>query len=155
MKISVIITSYNYEHYIKDAVESVLNQTFRDFELIIIDDCSLDNSTETVEEFMKEDERIILLKHDYNNEGIMITRNEGIRMAKGKYIAMLDADDTFIHKDILKNSLYIAEKGNLDIVEFSKYIFYGGRFKQKSYEFPELNLSYIIKQPELRTKFIF
>ena len=48
MKISVIITSYNYEHYIKDAVESVLNQTFRDFELIIIDDCSTDNSAEII-----------------------------------------------------------------------------------------------------------
>ena len=152
--ISVVMLIYNQAHCLHRCLRSIQNQSLKNIEIIIVDDCSLDNSVELIKEYQKEDPRIILKEHDANR-GMIKARTDGARIAKGKYITSIDGDDAFIHKDILKNSLYIAEKGNLDIVEFSKYIFYGGRFKQKSYEFPELNLSYIIKQPELRTKFIW
>ena len=83
------------------------------------------------------------------------TRTDGVRKAKGKYITSIDGDDTFIHKDILKNSLYIAKKANLDIVEFSKYTYKKGKFIEKYYfDFPGIDLNYIVYQPELKTKFI-
>jgi glycosyltransferase involved in cell wall biosynthesis len=78
---------------------------------------------------MKEDERIIFKKHEDTNEGIMITRNEAIRKAKGKYISILDADDNFLHKDILKFSLHVANIANLDVVEFKTAYYSYKEFK--------------------------
>jgi hypothetical protein len=80
--VSIITTIYNQAHCIHKAIRSIQNQSLKNIEIIIIDDCSLDNSTSTVEEYMKEDERIVLIKNEMN-EGIMITRNKGIKQAKG------------------------------------------------------------------------
>ena len=148
--ITVVTTMYNQAHCIYKAIRSVQNQSLKNIEMIIVDDCSLDNSTETVEELMKEDERIILVKHD-SNEGIMITRNEAIRMAKGKYITMLDADDTLLHKDILSYSLHVANMADLDVVEFwTKYYREGKSLGYYHYH----SINSIISQPELKYKFI-
>ena len=146
--ISIVTTLRNQAHCIHKAIRSVQNQSLKNLEMIIVDDCSLDNSIEIVENFMKEDDRIILVKHNIN-EGIMITRNEAIRMAKGKYIAVLDADDTFIHKDILLYSLNAATLADLDVLEFYSAYYYNHQFKGYYHyhgDFP------IIYQPELRTK---
>ena len=85
------------------------------------------------------------------NEGVMITRNEAIRMAKGKYISVLDSDDTFLHKNILNYSLYVANMANLDIVEFYTSLYTFGTFKGY-YHFH--GFYPIIYQPELKNKFI-
>ena len=148
--ISIIITMRNQAHCIYKAIRSVQNQSLKNIEMIIIDDCSLDNSTEVVENLMKEDDRIILLKHDNVNKGVMITRNEGIRMAKGKYISILDADDTFLHKDILKYSLNVANMADLDVVEFLAAFINKGNL-EGYYHYHGNNP--IIYQPELREKF--
>jgi cellulose synthase/poly-beta-1,6-N-acetylglucosamine synthase-like glycosyltransferase len=116
--VTIIITLRNQAHCIHKAIRSAQNQSLKNIEIIIVNDCSFDNSTSVVEKFMKEDERIKLINHEEYNEGIMKSRVESIRMAKGKYITFLDGDDTFIHKDILKYSFNVAEMGNLDIVEF-------------------------------------
>jgi len=91
-KISVLMPAYNAEKYIGDAIESILNQSFTDFEFIIIDDCSTDCTWEIIQEYAKKDERIVSVK---NNENLKISKtlNRGIRLAKGKYIARMDADD--------------------------------------------------------------
>jgi len=65
-KVSVVMSVYNGEKYLAEAIESILNQTFRDFEFIIIDDASVDNSYKILEEYKKKDERIILLKNEKN-----------------------------------------------------------------------------------------
>ena len=149
--ITVVTTIYNQAHCIHKAIRSVQNQSLKNIEIIIVDDCSLDNSTETVEQFAKEDERIIFFKHEDINEGIMITRNEAIRKAKGKYICILDPDDALIHKDILKYSLHVANMANLDVVEFYTPLYtnnvFQGFYHLHGY-FP------IIYQPELKNKFI-
>lgn len=88
IKISVVMPVYNGEAYIGDAIESVLNQTFRDFELIIIDDGSTDATVSVIRRY--EDSRIVLLK---NGHDFIKALNTGLRMAKGKYIARMDADD--------------------------------------------------------------
>ena len=151
--ISVIMTVYNQAHCLHKCLRSIQNQSLKNIEIIIVDDCSLDNSVELIKEYQKDDTRIIIIKHDANR-GKIKTRSDGMRKAKGKYIASIDGDDAFIHKDILKNSLYIAEKGNLDIVEFSKYTYKEEKFIEKIYDFPGIDLNYIVHQPELRTKFL-
>ncbi len=96
-KISVVIPVYNGEKTIQETIESVLAQTFTDFELIIIDDGSSDRTVEIIEEIIKKaikenlDQRIRL--HSFPNKGLSATRNRGIRRSKGDYIAFIDADD--------------------------------------------------------------
>lgn len=89
-KISVIMPVYNGEKYLREAIDSVLSQTFSDFEFIIINDCSKDKTVDIINSY--NDERIILINND-KNLGIAKTLNKGIEKAKGKYIARMDADD--------------------------------------------------------------
>ena len=119
--------------------------------IIIVDDCSSDNSTEIIKRYQKEDNRIIIIEHK-TNKGKIKSRSDGIKHAKGKYITILDGDDALIHKDILKNSLYIATLGNLDVVEFKMMTFKRGKLKKWENHYP-MSTYNIIYQPELRTKF--
>ncbi|MGJ0363446.1 glycosyltransferase [Aliarcobacter cryaerophilus] len=89
--ISVILPVYNGEKYLKEAIESILNQTYKDFEFIIINDGSKDSSLEIIKEYKKVDERIVAVSRE--NKGLIATLNEGIEKAKGKYIARMDQDD--------------------------------------------------------------
>lgn len=89
-EISVLMPVYNAELYVREAVDSILNQTFTDFEFIIIDDCSTDGSYEVLKSIT--DDRIKLYRND-KNLNKSETRNKGLRLAKGKYLALMDADD--------------------------------------------------------------
>ena len=89
---TVVVPVYNVEKYIKQCIESIINQTFKDFELLIIDDCSTDNSMKIAEELSAKDSRITLLYGD-KNRGVGYVRNRGIDLAKGKYIMFTDSDD--------------------------------------------------------------
>lgn len=84
--------AYNAEKYIEAAVRSVLCQTWADFELLIIDDCSQDATAEIAERLAEEDRRIVLLKND-ENSGVSVSRNMGVAQARGDWIAFLDSDD--------------------------------------------------------------
>lgn len=106
--ISVLLPSYNHESFLSEAIESVLNQTFRDFEFIIIDDCSSDNSREIIKYYKERDERIKIYFHN-ENRGIARTQNELIDKAQGKFIAFLNSDDVW-NKDKLEKQLKILEK---------------------------------------------
>lgn len=88
--VSVILSVYNGESYISESIESILNQTFRDFELIIINDGSIDRTSEKLKSYT--DSRIINLENE-KNIGIARSSNKGLRMARGRYIAIMDADD--------------------------------------------------------------
>ena len=90
-EISVVMPVYNGELFIKEAMESILNQTYNDFEFIIIYDESTDGTLSIIQEFQEQDARIILINGD--KEGISGALNKGIKEAKGKYIARMDADD--------------------------------------------------------------
>ena len=111
-KVSIIIATYNRENYIKEAIDSALSQSFSDWEMIIIDDASEDNTEKIVQQFIdeksaKEDsikERIKYIKNE-ENLGIAKTRNKGLRIALGTYIAPLDSDDFWIDKDKLKKQI--------------------------------------------------
>ncbi len=89
---TVIIPLYNKENFIRDAIKSILNQTFTDFELLIINDCSTDNSVNIASEFLSE--KVQLIYQD-KNSGLAATRNTGIKKANSNYVSFLDADDVW------------------------------------------------------------
>lgn len=90
--VSIITPSYNSEKYIAATINSVINQTYKDWELIIVDDASIDNTHNIVSVFCKKDHRIKIIKQQ-KNVGAGVSRNVGINAAKGSYIAFLDSDD--------------------------------------------------------------
>ena len=153
--VSIIMTMYNQAHCIHKGIRSVQNQSLKNIEIIIVDDCSQDNGTDIIKEYQKKDPRIILISHDMN-EGEIKSRTDGIRKAKGKYITIIDGDDALIHKNILKNCLFIAQKGKLDVVEFKGITYRKGKLGNTVYNYYNKKdfIDLIIYQPELRDKFI-
>lgn len=93
LQISVIVTVYNVEKYISRCIESVLNQTKPDFELVVVDDCTPDRSMEIVGQYADKDSRIRICRNE-ENSGLMWARKVGVEHAKGEYIVYLDSDDT-------------------------------------------------------------
>lgn len=106
--VSIIMPSYNTGRFIKETVESVLAQTHSNFELIIVDDCSTDNTDEVVASF--EDARIKYIKNE-KNSGAAVSRNRALREATGKWIAFLDSDDLWEPEKLEKQIAFMTENG--------------------------------------------
>ena len=104
-RISVIVPVYNADLYIKDCIESILRQSFRDFELILVDDGSLDRSGEICDAYEKKDSRIRVIHQ--TNQGQAAARNHAIKIAKGEWVCFVDSDD-LIHPNMLKSLLHAA-----------------------------------------------
>ena len=142
--VSIIMPSYNTGGYIKKALESVLAQTYSNWELIIVDDCSTDNTDEIVSAFFT-DARIHYIKNE-KNSGAAISRNHALREAKGKWIAFLDSDDLWHPEKLERQIKFMCEKGyKFTYTDYSiqlngnwlAYIYYGpnvvGKWKMKNY----------------------
>lgn len=97
--ISIIIPVYNVEKYLKKCVNSIINQTYTDFELILVDDGSTDNSGKICDEYSKKDSRVIVIHQ--RNQGTAVARNTGLDLVHGEYIIFIDADD-YIESDCLR-----------------------------------------------------
>lgn len=97
-KISVIMPVYNAEKFIKDSIESILNQTYKNFEFIIVNDGSIDSSLKIIKEYKEKDNRIKII--DQKNEGVSRSRNNAIKKSTGIYIAFIDADDVWENNKI-------------------------------------------------------
>lgn len=110
--VSIIIPIYNTEKYLRECIESILNQDMRDFELILVNDGSTDGCAQICEEYKNKDDRIIFVTKD--NGGVSDARNMGINIAKGKYLIFCDSDDTMVSGALKKTVLY-AEKHMCDI----------------------------------------
>ena len=108
-KFSIIITVYNVEKYLKKCLESIKNQSYKDYEVIIVNDGSTDKSKDILDEY---DYKVINQK----NQGLSVARNNGVKKAKGDYLIFLDSDD-YIEKDLLKE-INKSLKNNPDIVRF-------------------------------------
>ena len=106
-KVSVITPLYNSEKYIAEAIDSVLLQSYTDFEMIIIDDCSQDNSVNIVNSYNDKRIQLICLKE---NNGAGVARNKGIDLAKGRYIAFLDSDDQWLPNKLEKQINFMRAK---------------------------------------------
>lgn len=120
--VSVIIPMYNSQRYIQSCVMSVLNQTFRDFEVICVDDCSTDDTVKIVTELAKKDPRVKLVRHMKNSGAASQPRNTGIRMSRGKYIGFLDSDDMYT-PTALAELVAEGEKWNADVVHTEQVYF--------------------------------
>ena len=106
--VSIIMPSYNTGKYIAKSIKSVLVQTYKNWELIIVDDCSTDNTDEVVADFLT-DKRIRYIKNE-KNSGAAISRNRALREAKGRWIAFLDSDDLWMPQKLEKQIQFMQEK---------------------------------------------
>ena len=118
MKVSIITPVYNSEKFIKDTVESVLKQTYENWEMILVDDCSSDNSENIVKEFLDKDDRIKYIKLE-ENSGAAIARNKAIEMSTGRFIAFLDSDDIWAYNKLEKQINFMT-KNNIGF-SFTSY----------------------------------
>jgi glycosyltransferase involved in cell wall biosynthesis len=141
------------EKYIKQNLLSIINQSFQDFEIIVINDFSKDNTEKIIQHLQEKDERIKFVNHP-QNLGVYRSRMEAILNAKGKYILIMDPDDMFLNENLFKELYDYSSSFNLDIVEFSVYqqnegeknIFVpNNHFEYHYHQFPQN----IIYQPEL------
>lgn len=125
--VTVIMPSYNVAPYIEGSVRSVIAQTFADWELLIIDDCSKDNSYDIACSLAESDERIRVLRNE-KNSGVSKTRNYGISLAQGKYIALLDSDDQWCEEK-LEKQLALLKKERAQIC-YTSYAMHSDKGEQ-------------------------
>lgn len=127
--VSIIVPVYNAEKYLGEAIESVLNQTYTNFELLLINDRSTDNSREICRKYAQKDNRIVLLENNTENHGPGPTRNIGLDNATGEFIYFMDADD-WIDKTLLETCIDRMKETNADMVQFG-VVFESGGGKEK------------------------
>lgn len=113
--VSVIMPCYNREGYISEAIESILEQTYTNFEFIILDNCSTDNTYEIVKEYAKKDKRIIALQNE-KNKGFVYSHNKLLSLAKGKYIALMHDDDISLPKRFEKQVRYMEDNPDITVL---------------------------------------
>lgn len=113
--ISVIIPVYGVEKYIAQCLESVINQTYTNLEIIVINDGTKDRSAEIAKEYAKKDNRIKV--YDFENGGLSVARNRGLEIAKGEYISYIDSDD-WLDTKLFAKLIVIAAENDADIVKF-------------------------------------
>ena len=118
--ISIVVPIYNGENYIEDCVKSILVQTYPEWELLLIDNASEDDTLDVCKEFASKDDRIQVI-HQYRNMGVSVARNLGIEKARGEFITFIDVDD-WVEEDYLERLLRIQMKKNADVVvcEYNK-----------------------------------
>ena len=122
IKVSVIMAVYNAERYLRQALESVCQQTLRDIEIICVDDGSTDGSMEILKEFAGQDDRIKILQHLEKTDGAAAARNMGLQAARGEYLSFLDADDWF-EPDMLEKAYEKASLRELDVLIIDAYVY--------------------------------
>lgn len=149
-KVSVIIPVYNVEEYLRECLDSVVNQTLKEIEIICVDDGSTDNSLEILKEYAKKDNRITVITQKNLHAGV--ARNAGLAVAKGEYLSFLDSDD-FFELNMLEETVKIAEQENSDIT-FYQYKNYNNETKQAekvagiNKQFPINEKGYAVLQTE-------
>jgi glycosyltransferase involved in cell wall biosynthesis len=112
LKVSVILPVYNVENYLEDCLDTIINQTLKDIEIICVNDGSTDKSSDILKKFAAKDDRITIINQE--NQGAGVARNKGLRIAKGEYLSFLDADD-FFELDMLEKAYNYSLKNSLDV----------------------------------------
>ena len=128
--VDVILPNYNKEFFLEETINSVLNQSYNNWKLLIIDDCSIDNSKKIIQKFTKNNKiKIIYLK---KNKGVSFARNLGIRLSNSKYISFLDSDDLWTPNK-LKDQVGFMEKNNYDFT-YTDYTPFFEKNKKKTFK---------------------
>ena len=117
--ISGILPCYNVEKYIERCILSIINQSFKDWEAIFVDDGSTDNTGAIIDKYVSQDERFKVIHT--KNQGVSSARNEGIAIARGEYLHFIDPDD-WLETDCFKTCYQELKKTSADCVHFDKYI---------------------------------
>lgn len=133
-KISVVVPIYNVEYYLRRCIESIINQSYKNLEIILVDDGSPDACPEICDDYVKKDDRIKVIHQE--NSGVSVARNNGIKLATGEYLVFVDGDD-FLEFNMIEECVNIVEKNNLDILLFDWYDDFGykkiKKFLSKNY----------------------
>ncbi len=119
--LSIIVPVYNVEKYLRECLDSLVNQTLKDIEIIVVNDASPDNSEDIILEYMAQDSRIVYIKHE-ENKCLGTARNTGMKAARGQYIAFVDSDD-YVDKHLYAAVIKAFEKTKTDVVIFPTYVF--------------------------------
>lgn len=135
--ISIIVPVYNAEKYLENSIQSVLKQDFSDWELLLIDDGSVDSSPAICDTFVALDNRIKVIHKE--NQGVSVARNTGLANAKGEYIAFMDADDE-MKVDMLSSLYFYAEKYDADMVSCSSGYVVDGKIVREEFGTNELKI---------------
>lgn len=138
-KLSVIVPVYNVELYLRQCLESILNQTLRDIEVICVNDGSPDKSAEIILDIIRKDHRVRLINKE--NGGLASARNKGLESAKGEYIAFLDSDDWLYSNEIYSDLISRIEGAKVDIIigNVCKYYQDKNLFKIENFKFKNKN----------------
>ncbi|EAL6259552.1 glycosyltransferase family 2 protein, partial [Campylobacter jejuni] len=112
-KISIILPTYNVEQYIARAIESCINQTFKNIEIIVVDDCGSDKSIDIAKEYAKKDDRIKII-HNEENLKLLRARYEGVKVANSPYIMFLDPDD-YLELNACEECMKILKNNEIDL----------------------------------------
>ncbi len=134
--VSVLIPCYNVENYVVESISSIMDQTYTNLEIVVINDCSTDSTLQKLQELAEEDSRIKI----YNNETnlkLIKTLNKGIELCTGKYIARMDADDISFPERIEKQVLFLERSTDYDVVSTMFYTFRTGKSKHNLYVNPK------------------
>lgn len=141
VQVSIIVPVYNVDEYLEKCIQSILNQSYNNFELILINDGSSDSSLEICNKYKVKDNRIKIINQ--TNQGVGVARNNGLNLAKGKYVYFCDADD-FIENDLLLDNVNLAEEYDANMVIFgnkevftdlTKYLTYKTNYYSSATEF--------------------
>lgn len=140
IEVSIILPVYNVEQFLKQCLDSIVNQSFKNIELIVINDCSTDNSLKIIEEYKQKDERIVLINLK-ENSGVSNARNEGLKIAKGKYISFIDSDD-WVKQDFIETLFNNIEKYKCDVFSGSFNFYNEKKAIYMEYRYPNYIKNY-------------
>lgn len=130
--ITIVAPVYNVEKYLKKFIESIVNQTYEDFELLLVTDCPTDNSLSICEDYQSKDKRIKIIRQERNG-GVAKARNKGLKEAKGDYIMLADSDD-YLPNDALKTLKDLIDNNNADMAMGGFYLDIEGEIKRKKFK---------------------
>lgn len=123
MKVSVLMPVYNGAQYLQEAIDSILEQTYKDFEFIIVDDGSTDESAAIIAKNVTQDNRLVVLRNE-NNSGICVTLNKGLAAARGRYIVRMDCDDIALPERIERQVAFMDQRSDVGVAGCNIDMFY-------------------------------
>ncbi|EHY1251660.1 glycosyltransferase family 2 protein, partial [Campylobacter jejuni] len=134
-KISIILPTYNVEQYIARAIESCINQTFKNIEIIVVDDCGSDKSIDIAKEYAKKDDRIKII-HNEENLKLLRARYEGVKVANSPYIMFLDPDD-YLELNACEECVRILKNNEIDLLFFNAFVLENNNKIERKLNFQE------------------
>ena len=152
-KISIVIPTFNGEGYLKPVTRSIQNQNFREIEIIIVDDGSMDDTIRVIKELMEEDKRIKFIKNN-KNRGTLYSKTRGVLNSKGKYVMTLDHDNFYANNNALSTLYYEAEKDNLDLLGFASITTQVEMHNLRKKNFVNYFKTSIIKKPNIKKRIL-